>query len=223
MAAAYSSALILRPSSGSPTARCAGKYWLMMLTCTCGASSAPGDGIIIVLGIGQIDVDDAIQQAQGCCRLVAAAVVHQRQSKASRDRVRQRSQDLRHKVRRGHQVQIVAALVLELQHHQCQALVIHVLSDVQLADGIVLAKQAPARAAGKKDRARAPAARDGRFLPGVAIPACHARVGAAAAVASFAGQTIDAAVSRAQGATGQQPASRLGAPLQLADLIEVQV
>lgn len=75
--------------------------------------------------------------------------------------------DLWNKVSGSDQVDVVGALLLQLQKNLCQPLDADLLAKMSCADGVVLAEDAAQRAAGKKDRPGALLTADTGFLPKV--------------------------------------------------------
>jgi hypothetical protein len=61
------------------------------------------------LEVGHVDVDDPLHQAEAVERVVGARVVDDRQLEAAVEGDRQRLEDLRNDVLRGHPVDVVAA------------------------------------------------------------------------------------------------------------------
>ena len=72
-----------------------------------------------------------------------------------------------------HQVNVVAAICLQLQHDRCQLLNIIFRAVIGLADVIVLAELAAEVAAGEEDGAGSPPARQRKLLAQVRAVATH--------------------------------------------------
>jgi hypothetical protein len=70
------------------------------------------------LEVGHVDVDDAVHQRQAVGAVVRARVVDDRQPQPTLDRQRQRLEDLWHDVLGRDPVDVVAADLLQLEHHR---------------------------------------------------------------------------------------------------------
>ena len=117
---------------------------------------------------------------------------------------------------RGHQVDVAAAQGLQFEHDGGEFAIIHLLARfVAPADGEVLTETAAQAAAGEKDGARAAAADEYRLLTEMRAVAGDAGATTDAAAADFAGDPVDPAAPRAQGAAAEQAAADLGPALEL--------
>ena len=114
-----------------------------------------------ILQIGQIDLDFPLQAPQGVHPVIAAGVPYHRH----RQRLGQQPGHRVGVVGGIDQVDVVGPLVDELEADGPQPLQGDGPAKVLVADGVVLAEDAPQRAAGEKHGAGAPRARDGRLLP----------------------------------------------------------
>ena len=77
----------------------------------------PGHFAVPELEVRHIDVHNAVHQLHGLERVIRAGVVDQRKAQATLDGQRQGFQDLWHHVLRGHEIDVVATLLLQPQHH----------------------------------------------------------------------------------------------------------
>ena len=122
-------------------------------TATCGAALFGP-----VLEVGHVDVDDAVEEREAVERVVGARVVHDRKPQPERHRFVHRFDYLRDDVLRRDEVDVVAALFLQPQHHRRDLArtvpALDVRPDV-LADVVVLAENAPQIAVAEEDRPRA--------------------------------------------------------------------
>ena len=93
------------------------------------------------------------------------------------------------------------AALLQVEHHGGKVFGRNRFAHAELADGIVLAEDAPEVAVRKEDGARTAITRDGRFLAVVEIVAGHLGPLARPAESLLTLQAVDRAVARAQPAT----------------------
>ena len=105
---------------------------------------------------------------------------------------------------RGHEVDVVAAGGLQLQHDVGQLAIGHFPAFAAVADFKILAEVAQEIAMGEEDRSRAVTAHQWGLFAEVGIVAGHLGPGAGPAVADLARGTIHAATARAKGAAGQR-------------------
>lgn len=127
-----------------------------------------GGGIRIpVPHVGQVDIHDAVEEAQGLARLIPARVVHDREREPLRGRQRERLEDLGEEVRRGDEVEVVAAPPLERQEYAGERIRLDRGPGAPLAEFVVLAVGASERASAEKDRARPGRSGERRLLPEV--------------------------------------------------------
>ena len=110
---------------------------------------------VAVLHVGHVDVDHAVEQGQRLGAVVAAGIVDERQAQSPASGDGDRGQDLGDHVARGDQVDVVASLGLERQHHRGEFLRLHLASEPLLADLPVLAEDAAQAAPGEEDGPRA--------------------------------------------------------------------
>src|SRR5439155_1719965 len=138
---------------------------------------ASGPRAVPVLEVGNVDVEDAVEQLEAAHRVVGAGVVDEREGEARVGGEEEGLEQLGNDVLRGHEVDVVAAPALELEHRLRQLLGTHLPALTHLAQLPVLAEHAAQVAEREEDRARAvPAAetvllaevREGRGHPGVA-------------------------------------------------------
>ncbi len=157
-------------------------------------------GLVDVLEIRQVDGDLARKHSDGLLCLIGARVVDDGEREPSRPRDAERRKDLRHVVRRRHEVERRSAARLLLEEDLREPLLRDLLSLAAVRYLMVLAVAAAQVAVGEKDRARAlavRAAREAWFLPGMERDEGDARPRARAAVAVPA-RAVDAAVARAE-------------------------
>jgi hypothetical protein len=109
---------------------------------------------VSVLHIGHIDIDHSIEQGQRFRAVIASGIVDQRQVKPSLGRNVDSSDDLGDHVARANEVDVVAALVLKLEHHSRQVARFYRSAYAFLTDFPVLAKNAAKIAPAEKDRPR---------------------------------------------------------------------
>ena len=95
---------------------------------------------------------------------------------------------------RGNEVEVVAPLPPQGDHHRRQLGASNLASFVALADVVILAEDAAQVAAGQKDRAAAAAAGQGALLAEVRAVAGDHRRGADPAGAALAFEAVDATV-----------------------------
>src|SRR5918992_1987482 len=107
------------------------------------------------LDVGHVDVHDALHQLEAVRAVVGARVVDDRQLEALAQGDRERLEDLRHDMLGRDPVDVVTAVLLELEHHAGQALAGDLLALDLPADVEVLAEDAAQVAAAEEDRARA--------------------------------------------------------------------
>jgi hypothetical protein len=110
--------------------------------------------------------------------------------------------DMNHVWRGGHKVDIVRALVLQVQHHVGQFGNGDGMAQALLGNLKVLAEGAGQRAMGEKDGAGAVFPGNGGFLSKVEQVPGHDHVGSGAAGAGFAGLAVGSAGVAAQAAVG---------------------
>jgi hypothetical protein len=77
---------------------------------------AKGESWVRVLGIGDVDINDAIQEPKRGQGVVAAAVVDERKVQSSRHGYAQSLKDLWNHVAGRNQVDVVSSLVLQVEH-----------------------------------------------------------------------------------------------------------
>ena len=174
-------------------------------------------GGVTVLHVRHVDVHDAVQQGQGLKAVVAAGVIDQGQAQPAPGRIQHRRDDLRHHVAGGDEIDVVAALVLQGEHHVGDFARLHLPSDALLRDVPVLAKHAAQVAPGEEDGARAAPAAQRVLLAVVGAVARHHRPLSGPAHRALAGrQAIHVAVAGAQVAIRQVAPGLAHAALQLA-------
>ena len=116
------------------------------------------------LEVRHVNIHHPVQEPQGLHGIVAPGVVDQGNVEAAGDGRRQRRQDLVDLVAGGDEIDIVAAPLLEIEHHGGQILDADLLAFPPVADLVVLAKNAVQVAVGEKDGAGPLAAHQGVFL-----------------------------------------------------------
>ena len=106
------------------------------------------------LEVGHVDVDEPIHQFNGMERIVRTGVVDQGQAQTTLNGQRQGLENLGHYVLGGDEVDIMAALFLEPQHHGGQVFGTRALAAALPTDVVVLAENAAQVTPGKENRAR---------------------------------------------------------------------
>ena len=104
---------------------------------------APCDIGVSVLEIGHVDVHDSIQESKHLNRLVPSAIIDQRQPQPACGGDAQGTEDLGNLVGRGHQVDVVTAPLLEIEHHLGQLGRRDDVASALLANLVVLTEHAP--------------------------------------------------------------------------------
>ena len=103
------------------------------------------------LEIRHIDINNTIQQPQCIHTIVTAGVVNNGNQKPIVNGMRQGSQNLGHNVGRGHEIDIMAALFLEVYHHCSELLVSHFDPVPLVADPVILTEKTEKIAVRKKN------------------------------------------------------------------------
>jgi len=101
---------------------------------------AAGDGVIGVFGVGEVNVDHPVEEAQCLYGVIAARVIQDGDVQPALSGRVDGRQDLRHIVAGRHQVDVVASAPLQFHHHPAHPLRQHLFARAELADGIVLAE-----------------------------------------------------------------------------------
>ena len=161
----------------------------------------PGIGIFKV---GKPHVDQITERRHGTRPLIAARVVDDRDVQPALPRCGNRGRQQVSIMRRSHQVDVVGALVLQLQHNLDQALGRNLKPKIARRDLVVLTIDTFERAAAKEDRARTGLARDRRLLPHMKRRAGHLErvIGTAYAVRTLVAHRT--ATTRTQMAGGRK-------------------
>ena len=110
---------------------------------------------VTVFHVGHVDIDNAVEQGQGFGAVVAAGVVDQRDAQALAGGDVYGTYNLRYDVAGGDEVDIVATLGLQLEHHPGDFFRFYFMAQALLTDLPVLAINAAQAAPGKEDGARA--------------------------------------------------------------------
>ena len=118
-----------------------------------------------IFKVGKPHVDQVTQGSHGTRALITARVVDDRDVQPALPCRGNRGRQQVSIMRRSHEVDIVGALVLQLQHNLDQALGRNLKPKIARRDLVVLAVDAFERTAAKENRARAGLTRDGRLLP----------------------------------------------------------
>ena len=128
-------------------------------------------------------------------------------------------ENLGHKVRGRHQVDVVRSFALQLEHHACQALYLNDFAVAQLAYGVVLAEAAASGAAGEEDGPGSTRPTQGRFLPAVGVPTGDLGEVAHAADTPLVGHAICATAMGTELAGLEHGAGRLSTTAELSGLV----
>ena len=126
-----------------------------------------------ILKVGKPHVDQIAERCHGTRPLIAARVVDDRDVQPALPSCGNRGRQQVRIVRRRHQVDVIGALVLQLQHNLDQTLGRNLKPKIARRDLVVLAIDTFERAAAKEDRARTGLARDRRLLPHMKRGAGH--------------------------------------------------
>ena len=118
-----------------------------------------------IFKVGKPHVDQIAERRHGTRALITARVVDDRDVQPARPCRGNRGRQQVSIMRRSHQVDIVGALALQLQHNLDQALGRDLKTEIARRDLVVLTVDAFERTAAKENRARAGLARNGRLLP----------------------------------------------------------
>ena len=118
-----------------------------------------------IFKVGEPHVDQITQGRNDTRPLIATRVVDDRDNQPALPCRGNRGRQQMRIMRRRHQVDVVGALVLQLQHNLDQALGRNLKTEIARRDLVVLTVNALERTAAKENRARASLARDGRLLP----------------------------------------------------------
>ena len=118
-----------------------------------------------IFKVGEPHIHQVAQRGHGTRPLIATRVVDDRNGQPALPCRGNRGRQQMRIMRRRHQIDIVGALILQLQHNLDQALGRDLETEIACRDLVVLTVDAFERTAAKEDRARAGLARDGRLLP----------------------------------------------------------
>jgi hypothetical protein len=167
--------------------------------------------------------DNAVEQLDDLEVVVAAGVVDQWQPQTSRGGDTDRLDDLRHHVARGHEVDVVAAALLQGQHGIGQLAMRRALTVTPVVDLPVLAEAAQQVAVGEEDGAGATAADQLPLLAVVGAGGVDLDPGRCRADSRVAGEAVGAAAARADLTARQDLPQRVLAFCQLARPLELQI
>src|SRR3990170_4780157 len=171
------------------TTRCLGIVWRLHVK--------PAHLPVPELEVRHVDVHDVVEQTQGVHRVVGAGVVDDRETQSQFNCNGQRLQDLRHDVLRGNEVDVVAPLVLEEEHHARKVGRGNYYALSQLADVEVQAIHTAEVAPSKEDRAAPTPAAEAVLFTEVGEETADPRVTAGLADSVTVLQAVDPAVSGA--------------------------
>ena len=163
-----------------------------------------GTGILLclravhVLEVVEVDVREAVQAADQLGRFIAGAVDDEGDLQSLHATPLHGLRDERDVVVRGHEVDVVRALRLQLEEDLRESLEADALSDLLVAQLIVLAEHALQGAAGEEHRAAAFLAGDARLLPVVECRPRDVELGADAADALLPRVPVHTALARTQ-------------------------
>ena len=159
--------------------------------------------VIGIFSIGQIDIYHAIQEFEGFQVLVARTVIDERQAQPFATGDDEGSEDLGNEVGRCDEVKVMAAFLLQVEHHVGEAFRADTMTETTLAQREILAIGAACLTIPKKDGACSACATDGRLLATMDISGSDDGFGAGVTDASFACDAVAAAILGADGATAQ--------------------
>ena len=178
----------------------------------------PGAGVLLclravhVLEVVEVDVREAVQAADQLGRFIAGAVDDEGDLQSLHATPLHGLRDEGDVVVRGNEVDVVRALRLQLEEDLRESLEADALSDLLVAQLIILAEHALQGATGEEHRAAAFLAGDARFLPVVECRPRDIELGADAADALLPRVPVHAALARTEPAafhTSFHPASLL--------------
>src|SRR5208337_5374059 len=175
------------------------------------------------LEIRHVDVHYAVHESKGIQRVVGAGVVDQRQTQAVLHCTQERFQNLRHHVFRSHQVDVVAALFLQAQHHAGRLFRFGGTASSQPANFVVLAEDAAQVAPAEEDRSRTTAAAQALFLAEVGKMAADDRVTSGPADFRLVLDAVHVAVAWAKDAVGQLLQAKRDATHQFPGLPQLEI
>jgi hypothetical protein len=179
---------------------------------------------VAVLHVRHVDVDDAVEQGERLEAVVTAGVVDERKPQAPLRRLVHGGDDLGDHVARRDEIDVVAALVLELEHHARDLGRVHLAADPLLRDVPVLTVHAAETAPREEDRARAPPAANRILLAVVgAVARDDCTLAGTAHRAGGRHAAVDVAVPGAEVAVLEMPVRLVGAARDLAALEERHV
>ena len=157
-----------------------------------------------ILKVGKPHVDQ-IAERRHCTRpLIAARVVDNRDVQPALPSCGNRGRQQVSIMRRRHQVDVIGALLLQLQHNLDQALGRNLKAKIAGRDLVVLAVDTFERTAAKENRTRAGLARNGRLLPHMKRRAGHLECVVSTAHAARALIARRTATARTQMAGGRK-------------------
>jgi len=173
-----------------------------------------------VFHIRHVNIDHAVEELEDAERLVAAAVIDEREVEAALDRVRQGGDDSGREVGGRNDVDVPTTRELEVAHRVGESRGRRLDPLSELAQVVVLAEDAREVAVGEEDRSRAVAPDERRLFAKVGTDARYDRRGARTALARFAMQPSRAALVRTEDARiHQRPQARRA----LAQLVDRQL
>ena len=161
------------------------------------------------LEVGHVDVHEAVEEPQRGERVIRAGVVDDRDPQPAGHRLRDRFDHLRGDVLRSHEVDVVAAALLEVDHQRRDLAAVALPALELLGDVPVLAERAAQVAQAEEDGPGAAPAAQAVLLAEMGEGARHDREAARVAGARFVLQAVARAVPRAGVAVGQLGQRRL--------------
>src|SRR3990172_9603516 len=178
------------------TTRCLGIVWCLHVK--------PAHLPVPELEVRHVDIHDAVEQTQGVHRVVGAGVVDNGKTQSQFNCNGQRLQDLRHDVLRGNEVDVVASLILEEEHHSGEVCGGNNSPLSELADVEVQAIHTTEVAPSKEDRAAPTPAAEAVLFTELGEEAADPRVTAGLADSVTVLKAVDPAVSRADLAQSEE-------------------
>ena len=191
-----------------------------------GFEVAEGEVVVPEFEVGHVDVDDAVEEVEAVEGVVGGGVVDDGQAQAALDGDGEGFEELGHDVFGGDEVDVMAAAVLQGEHHLGEAFGRGFVAGRFLANVEVLAEDAAEVAPGEEDGAAAVPAAEAVFFAEVGEVAGDAGV-AAGFADGFTGaagfDAVDAAVAGADGAFAEPLDGFVGAALEFAAAVEGHV
>ena len=181
------------------------------------------DGRVHEFEVRHVDVEDAVDQMDDVGGIVTAGVVHERQGESPRHRDEKRLDDRIQHVRGRHEIDVVAALRLQGEHHGGELIERNLVAAPVVRDVVVLAENTGEVAVGEEDGARSAAPHERPLLSEVRVKRRDDGQRAAAAFPAFPGHAVHAAAMRAERAGADHPAQLIGDILKSSSCVAFEI